>query len=76
MVLSDRPSPPTDYRFFRKADCIKFFAGSAVLTEYQNVNKIQNGGPVCRKTFTTGCVSRVEVVKLITQRDNCQYQLT
>ena len=47
MVLSDRPSPPTDYQFFCKADCIKFFAGSAVLTavtEYQNVNKIQNGG--------------------------------
>ena len=27
------------------------------------------------KTFTMGCVGRVEVVKLITQRDNCQYQL-
>ena len=31
---------------------------------------------MCRKTVTTGYVSRVEVVKLITQPDNCQYQLT
>ena len=30
---------------------------------------------MCRTTVTTGYVSRVEVVKLITQRDNCQYQL-
>ena len=28
------------------------------------------------KTVMTGCVSRVQVVKLITQRDNCHYQLT
>ena len=52
MLISDRPSPPTDYRFFRKADCIKFLAGSAVLatdTEYQNVNKIQNGGQCTEK---------------------------
>ena len=71
-------SPLTDYRFFRKADCIKFFAGSTVLatvTQYQNVNKIQSGGPMCLKTVTTERVSLVQVVKLITQLDNCQYQL-
>ena len=78
LIRSDRPSPPTDYPFFCKADSINFFAGSAVLatdTEYQNVNKIHNGGPMCQKTVTTGQVSRVQVVKLITGRDNCQYQL-
>ena len=71
-VLSERPSIPTDYRFFRKADCIKFFAGSMVLatdTEYQNMTKIQNGGPMCRQTVTAGQVSGVQFVKLITQRD-------
>ena len=77
-VLSDRPLTPTDYRFFRKANCIKFFAGSTVLatdTGYQNVNELQNGGPLCLKTVMTGRVSRVQVVTLITQQDNCQYQL-
>ena len=61
-----------------KADCIKFFAGYAVFTtdtEYQNVNKIQNGGPMCRQTVKTGQASRVQAVKLITLWDNYQYQL-
>ena len=31
---------------------------------------------MCRKTVTMGCVSRVEVLELITQWDSCQYQLT
>ena len=78
MFLSDRPLPTTDYRIFRRADCIKFFTGSAAFatdTEYQNVNKIQNGGPMCLQTVMTGRVCRVQTVKLITQWDNCQYQL-
>ena len=31
---------------------------------------------MCRKTVTKGHVSRVQVLKPITQRDNYQYQLT
>ena len=77
-LLETKYSPPTDYRFFRKADSIKFFAGSAVLatdTEYQNINKIQNGGQCTEKLSTTERASRLQVVKLITQCDNCRYQL-